>query len=87
MEKMNPDNVELKYRIGFIPEPSPLDMLYELVEFLQSEGKDEFNEWELKSKTNSRVGSLAENLKYLIDGGYVVETAHLKYKVVDHPWN
>ena len=61
---INKSIVPLKYRIGFTKHcPSKYDMLYELTEFLEAEHKEEFNEWELKNKTKSRVGTLEENIQ------------------------
>ena len=67
MLEINVLKVELKYKLGYTKEsPTKYDLLYEIAEFLQMENKEEFNEWELKNKTNSRFGTLEENLQVLI---------------------
>jgi hypothetical protein len=88
MIPINKDKVELKYLIGFTKiSPSKYDLLYELASFLESESKDDFNEWELKNKTKSRVGTLEENLQFLIDEGFIEKTKYTKYKLLKHLWN
>lgn len=85
---INKQKVELKYLIGFTKEnPSIYDLLYELTYFLEAESKDEFNEWELKNKTRSRVGSLEENLQALIDEGYIEKGKYTKYKLLKNKWS
>jgi hypothetical protein len=87
MLKINPLKVELKYKIGFTKiNPSKYDLLYELAEFLQNENKEEFNEWELKNKTKSRVPSLEENVKILIEEGFISKEKYTKYKLLKHLW-
>ena len=80
--------VELKYLIGFTKEnPSKYDLLYELISFLEAEAKEEFNEWELKNKTKSRVGTLEENVQELIDEGYIEKGKYTKYRLLKNKWN
>ncbi len=87
MLKIDPFKVELKYKIGFTKiNPSKYDLLYELAEFLQNENKEEFNEWELKNKTKSRVPNLEENVKTLIDEGFISKEKYTKYKLLKHLW-
>lgn len=84
---INKSIVPLKYRIGFTKYcPSKYDMLYELTEFLEAEQKEEFNEWELKNKTKSRVNSLEENLQTLIDEGYIEKSKYTKYRLIKNMW-
>ena len=84
---INKSIVPLKYRIGFTKYcPSKYDLLYELTEFLEAEQKEEFNEWELKNKTKSRVNSLEENLQTLIDEGYVEKSKYTKYRLIKNMW-
>lgn len=85
---MNKNIVPLKYRIGFTKHQQTIyDLLYELTSFLESEKKEEFNEWELKNKTKSRVGSLEENVDKLIEEGYIEKTKYTKYKLIKNKWN
>lgn len=84
---INKNIVPLKYRIGFTKYcQSQYDLLYELTEFLEAEQKEEFNEWELKNKTKSRVGSLEENTQFLIDEGYIEKTKYTKYRLLKNMW-
>lgn len=84
---INKSIVPLKYRIGFTKYcPSKYDLLYELTEFLEAEHKEEFNEWELKNKTKSRVNSLEENLQTLIDEGYIEKSKYTKYRLIKNMW-
>lgn len=87
MLKIDKNKVQIKYRIGFTKTaPSKYDLLYELAELLEQENKEEFNDWELKNKTKSRTGSLEENLKALVDEGFIEPTKYTKYKLVKHLW-
>ena len=84
---INKSIVPLKYRIGFTKYcPSKYDLLYELTEFIEAEQKEEFNEWELKNKTKSRVNSLEENLQTLIDEGYIEKSKYTKYRLIKNMW-
>jgi predicted transcriptional regulator len=87
MLPINQLKVELKYKIGYTKEnPSKYDILYEIAEFLQLENKDEFNEWEIKNKTKSRFGTLEENVKILIEEGFIEKEKYTKYKLLKHLW-
>lgn len=87
MIKIDKNKVELKYLINFTKiNPSNYDLLFEISSFLESENKDTFNEWELKNKTRSRVKSLDENIKTLIDEGYIEKDKYTKYKLLKHKW-
>ena len=84
---INKSIVPLKYRIGFTKYcSSKYDLLYELTEFLEAEQKEEFNEWELKNKTKSRVNSLEENLQTLIEEGYIEKSKYTKYRLIKNMW-
>lgn len=88
MIPINKNKVPLKYRIHFTQtNPTKYDLLYEIAEFLEEENKNEFNEWELKNKTTSRINSLEENLEFLINEGFIEKLKYTKYKLLKHPWN
>ena len=88
MIHINKEKVPLKYLIHFTKtNPSKFDLLYEIAEFLEEEGKEEFNEWELKNKTQSRVDSLEENVQFLIDNEFIEKLKYTKYKLLKHLWN
>jgi len=66
--------------------PTELDLLWEIVKFLDAEGKDEFTDTEIKSKTRSRIGELDSNIQVLIDQGYIEKKKASRYLLVTHPW-
>lgn len=79
--------VPVKYALGFTKlNPSPYDMLYEIITFLNNERKDEFTESELKSKTKSRVPTFEDNLQTLLDEGFLQRGKYNKLSVINHPW-
>lgn len=79
--------VPLKYVLGFtVLKPSPMDLLYETVSFLYNEHKDEFTESDLKTKTKSRVGTLEENIQYLLENGYIEKGKYSRYSININPW-
>lgn len=87
MLQIDPFKVQLKYKIGFTKtNPDKYDLLYELAEFLQNENKEEFNEWELKNKTKSRVPTLEENVNILIEEGFILKEKYTKYRLIKHLW-
>lgn len=87
MKKIDKRKVPVKYIVGYVENnPSYLDLLYELCKILESENKDEFNEWELKNKTKYRYPDFEQNVKWLIDNGYITNTKYTKYTVLKHPW-
>ena len=47
----------------------------------------EINNWEILNKTTYRVNnSIEEDIKELIDKGYLEQGKYTKYKVISHPW-
>ena len=87
MLEINVLKVELKYKLGYTKEsPTKYELRYEIAEVLQMENKEEFNEWELKNKTKSRLGTLEENLQVLIDEGFIEKEKYTKYRLLKHLW-
>lgn len=91
MQRINKKKVKIKYLIGFkkdeIPEIEGL--LYEIVSFLEENERmdGEINNWEILNKTTYRVNnSIEEDIKELIDKGYLEQGKYTKYKVISHPW-
>lgn len=91
MQRINRKKVKIKYLIGFkkdeIPEIEGL--LYEIVSFLEENERmdGEINNWEILNKTTYRVNnSIEEDIKELIDKGYLEQGKYTKYKVISHPW-
>lgn len=88
MQKLNLDNVELKYIMHFNPNPDILDCLYEMVNYLDYVGKDSFTEMEYSTKTKYKIrDTKQEEIQELIDKGYIQQLGRAKkYTVVNHPW-
>lgn len=91
MQRINKKKVKIKYLIGFkkdeIPEIEGL--LYEIVSFLEENERmdGEINNWEILNKTTYRVNnSIEDDIKELIDKGYLEQGKYTKYKVISHPW-
>lgn len=90
MKKLNRDKVKLRNVLGIIDTPTHLDLLYEIVNFLDTEGREDglFTTKELSLKTKVRVNEdIAQDLETLIYFKYVSKAKGKgAYKVVEHPW-
>ena len=91
MQKINKKKVKLKYLINFKQdETTEIEgLLYEIVSFLEENERldGEINNWEILNKTTYRVNnSIEEDIKELIDKGYLEQGKYTKYKVISHPW-
>jgi len=87
MKKINKSKIKIKNLIGIIDEPTHEDLLFEIVSFLEDEQKVEFNKGETSLKTRCRIGeTLDEDLKILVDLGYIEHQGWTKYKLLKHPW-
>ena len=92
MIKLNKQKVPVKYLINFqkYNNSSIEGLLYEIVNFLdENERKDgEINYWEISNKTSYRVNeNLEDDIKELIEKGYLTQGKYTKYIVINHPWN
>lgn len=87
LKKINKDKIKIKNLLGIIDNPTHRDLLFEIVTFLEDEGKDEFKKWDVAMKTRSRIGSsLEEDLQVLVDKGYINHEKYTMYKLISHPW-
>jgi hypothetical protein len=87
MKKINKSKIKIKNLIGIVENPVHEDLLFEIVSFLEDEGKVEFNKGDVSLKTRCRIGeTLDEDLKSLVDLGYIEHQGWTKYKLLKHPW-
>lgn len=87
MTPIDKKKIPVKYIVGFVENnPTYFDLLYELCSILETENKDEFNEWELKNKTKWRYPNFEENVEWLINNKYIAKTKYSKYTILKHPW-
>ena len=89
MKKINLSQIKIKNLIGIVDNPSIEDLLFEIIQFLEDENKidEDFKKWDVSMKTRCRIGSsLEEDLKTLVEKGYLEHQGWTKYKVLNHPW-
>jgi len=89
MEKINRKKLKIKNLIGIIDTPTHEDLLFEIVDFLEQEGRSdgEFKKQEVSLKTRSRIEKeIADDLQVLCDVGYIEKGKWSSYKVIKHPW-
>lgn len=89
MKSINKKLVPLKYLIKFNTTPSINDLLYEIVNYLEIENRldGEINLAEIINKTSTRINNnIEEDLKILIDNGYLEKLKYTKYRVIKHLW-
>lgn len=89
MKKINKKKAKIKNLIGVIDNPSPEDLLFEIIQFLESENRmdGEFKKWDVAMKTRCRINSsLDEDLEILVDKGFIEHNKYTIFKVLKHPW-
>lgn len=87
MKKINKNKIKIKNLIGIVDNPTHEDLLFEIVSFLEDEGKEEFKKGDVSIKTRCRIKeSLEKDLQVLIDLGYIEHLGWTKYKLIKHPW-
>ena len=89
MKPVKRKNVKMKNLIGIIDEPTIEDLLFEIVDFLDKQGRfdGEFKVREVSFLTRVRIGSeLTEDLNKLVKLGYVEKLKYTSYKVIKHLW-
>jgi len=89
MKPVDYGKVKIKNLINIIDNPTLEDLLFEIVYFLDSEGRydDEFKTHEAFLKTKVRLSSLlSDDLDKLTEMGYLKKTKYSNYCVVKHPW-
>lgn len=85
--RIDRDKVKIRNLLGIIDEPTYEDLLYEIVEFLESEQRDTFKKKDVSQKTKCRVGEeIADDLEALVEQGYLQNVKKVSYQVVTHPW-
>jgi hypothetical protein len=89
MKPVNHNVVKIKNLIGIIENPTLIDLLFEIVSFLDSERRydDEFKTHEAFMKTRVRLSSfLSDDLDELVKLGYLEKGKYSSYKVSKHLW-
>jgi hypothetical protein len=87
MKKVDKSQIKIKNLLGIIDNPTYEDLLFEIVSFLEDEGKEDFKKWDVAMKTRCRIGSsVEEDLQVLVDMGYVSHNKYTMYNLVKHPW-
>lgn len=89
MKPINKKLVPLKYLIKFNTTSSINDLLYEIVNYLEIENRldGEINLAEIINKTSTRINkNIEDDLKILIDNGYLEKLKYTKYRVIKHLW-
>jgi len=87
MSKIDKSKVKVKNLLGIVETPTYEDLLFEIVMFLDDEGKTEFKKWDVAMKTRCRIGSsVEEDLNALVNLGYISHNKYTMYSLVSHPW-
>jgi hypothetical protein len=89
MYPIDQNKVKIKNLIGILENPTLYDLLYEIVSFLDAEGRhdSEFKTHEAFLKTRVRFSSLlSEDLDKLVEMGYLEKLKHANYRVIKHLW-
>lgn len=89
MKKIKRNKVKVKNLIGIVESPEVEDLLFEIVDFLESESRTdgEFRKGEVSLKTRCRIGEeVVDDLKLLVEMGYLEKVRRGIFKVVKHPW-
>ena len=89
MNNINRGKIKIKNLIGIVDDPVGEDLLFEIVDFLEREGRLDgvFSKAEVSLKTRCRIQQdIADDLGVLCDLGYIKKRARQKYTVLRHPW-
>lgn len=87
MVQIDRNKVKIRNLLGIIDEPTYEDLLYEIVEFLESEQRDTFKKKDVSQKTKCRVGEeVVDDLEALVEQGYLENDKKVSYRVATHPW-
>ena len=87
MKKINKKQIKIKNLLGIVDNPTLEDLLFEIVTFLEDEGRTEFKKWDVAMKTRCRIGSsVEEDLNALVDKGYISHNKYTMYTLLKHPW-
>jgi len=89
MKGIDKNKIKIKNLLGLIDNPTYEDFLFEIVTFLEKEGRleDEFIKQEVSLKTRCRIEeNLDADLKKLQELGYIEHRGWTKWKLLKHPW-
>ena len=89
MKPIKRKNVKMKNLIGIIDNPTYEDLLFEICDFLDKQGRldGEFKVREVSLLTRVRIGSeLSEDMTELVKLGYIEKLKYTSYKVLKHLW-
>jgi len=89
MKPIKKKNVKMKNLIGIIDEPTYEDLLFEIADFLDNQGRydGEFKVKEVSFLTRVRIGSeLIEDINELVKLGYIEKLKYTSYKLLKHLW-
>jgi hypothetical protein len=89
IEDISPKKIKIKNLIGIINNPTVEDLLFEIIMFLKKEQRldSEFIKAEVTLKTRCRINKdIIDDLKELVDKGFLEHKKYTKYRVIDHPW-
>jgi hypothetical protein len=89
MKESCKEKVKIKNLIGIIDDPKEEDLLFEIISFLERENRlsEHFTKYEVTMKTRVRLeNNIEDDLKRLIESGYLIHEGWTKYKVINHPW-
>jgi len=89
MEKINRQKIKIKNLIGIVDKPVEEDLLFEIVDFLESESRLDgvFKKYEISLKTRCRIkDEIVDDLETLCDLKYIEKGKYSTYTVLKHPW-
>lgn len=90
MLPLNKNIAKLKNLIGIVPDPTPEDLLFEIVQMLSNEMRldGEFKLRDVSLKTKIRIsGDILKDVEALVNLGYVnVVAKNTTYVVIRHLW-
>lgn len=89
MKPINKKIVKMKNLIGIIDDPTYEDLLFEIVQFLDNQGRHdgEFKVREVSLFTRVRISSdITDDLEELEKLGYIEKLKYTSYKVLKHLW-
>ena len=89
MQKINRQKIKIKNLIGIVDNPVEEDLLFEIVDFLESESRldGKFKKAEVSLKTRCRIKQeIIDDLETLCDLKYISKGKYSEYTVLNHPW-
>jgi hypothetical protein len=89
MKKINRNKIKIKNLIGIVDDPVHEDLLFEIVDFLESESRQDgvFKKAEVGLKTRCRINAeIVEDLETLCELKYIEKLKYSEFKVLKHPW-